>query len=340
MPYIESDLALNFDTYRFGSLGSHVITSASGSAVTSEGDGFKDEIWGTFSDAGGGQYAGSVAGYSQYAGSSTVLKIIGLADFSVADFAQAVSQNLSLSELLVSLGNIQVRGTAFGDLIRTHNGGDRIYSGFGNDTVFAGAGNDLIDEGYGKGGGQNYLRGEDGNDTIIGGDNFDDLHGNAGDDNIEGGHGDDWVVGGKGDDRLQGQHGDDIVYGNLGNDTCYGDWAYYGGPVIGRDLIRGGKGDDSLIGGWGDDWLSGDRDSDTISGGAGADVFHTFGEAGLDMVLDFNRAEGDRVQLAPGTAYTLAQAGSDVHINMVGGGQMVLVGVDLANLTGEWIFTL
>lgn len=340
MPNIESDFALNFDTYRFGHLGSHVITSASSTSVTSEGNGLKDNIWGAFTDAGGAQFSGSIMGYTQFAGTDVVLKIFGLDGFSVADFADAVSQNLSLSELLVSLGDVRVSGTKYGDLIRTHAGDDNIYPGFGNDTVFAGAGNDRIDAGYGRGGGQNYFRGEDGNDTIIGGDHFDDLHGNAGDDNIEGGHGDDWVVGGKGDDRLQGQHGDDIVYGNLGNDTCYGDWFYYGGPVVGHDLVRGGKGNDSLIGGWGDDWLSGDRDSDTISGGAGADVFHTFGEAGLDMVLDFNRAEGDRVQLAPGTVYTLAQAGSDVHINMVGGGQMVLVGVDLASLSGEWIFTL
>ena len=338
MPHIESNTALNFDTYRFGSLGSHVITSASSTSVTSEGGGFKDEIWGTFTEVGGGQYAGAVMGYTQTAGSDIVLKIFGLTGFSVAEFAQAVSQNLSLSDVLVSLGDINVWGTKFGDVVRTHAGDDRIYPGFGNDTVFAGGGDDWIDVGYGRGGGENYFRGEDGNDTIMGGSLFDDLHGNAGNDVVEGGHGNDWVVGGKDDDQLSGQHGDDIVYGNLGNDTCYGDWVYYGGRVVGNDLVRGGKGDDSLIGGDGDDWLSGDKDSDTISGGSGSDVFHTFGDAGLDRVLDFNRAEGDRVQLDPGTAYTVAQSGSDVVISMTGGGQMVLVGVDMASLSGDWIF--
>jgi serralysin len=55
-------------------------------------------------------------------------------------------------------------------------------------------------------------------------------------------------------------------------------------------------------------------------------------------VLDFNLAEGDRVQLAPGTTYSLAQVGADTVISMTGGGQLVLVGVAMSSLTGGWIF--
>jgi Ca2+-binding RTX toxin-like protein len=103
--------------------------------------------------------------------------------------------------------------------------------------------------------------------------------------------------------------------------------------------VRGGQGDDSLSGGAGDDWMSGDRGSDTISGGAGADIFNVIADVGLDRVLDFNRAEGDRVKIEPGSTYTTAQVGADVVISVSGGGQMVLAGVQLSSLSGDWIFT-
>jgi len=178
--------------------------------------------------------------------------------------------------------------------------------------------------------GRNYLRGDEGSDSLTGGGEFDDLHGNAGNDTLRGGAGDDWVVGGKDQDDLRGEAGGDIVYGNLGVDTCHGD--------DGNDIVRGGQQNDILYGGAGDDWMSGDRDNDTISGGSGADIFHTFGDAGIDRVLDFNRAEGDRVQLDPGTTYSVAQVGADTVISMGGGGQMTLVGVNMATLSGDWIF--
>ncbi|MCR5880290.1 hypothetical protein [Phenylobacterium sp. J367] len=62
------------------------------------------------------------------------------------------------------------------------------------------------------------------------------------------------------------------------------------------------------------------------------------GDAGLDRVTDFSRTEGELVYLLPGTQYTLAQEGADVALNMVGGGKRVLVGVQLASLTGDRIF--
>ncbi|MEH0690337.1 tandem-95 repeat protein, partial [Vibrio cholerae] len=85
--------------------------------------------------------------------------------------------------------------------------------------------------------------------------------------------GNDTVIGGEGDDILYGQGGDDILLGEEGN-----------------DILVGGTGDDTLIGGLGDDILT---------GGEGADIFKWVEmETAHDRVTDFNRAEGDALDLA------------------------------------------
>jgi serralysin len=202
---------------------------------------------------------------------------------------------------------------------------NNLQGGGGNDTVLGGAGGDTLLETSGS----NYLRGEAGDDFISGGSGFDDINGNLGNDTASGHLGNDWVVGGQGDDLLNGDEGDDIVYGNIGND-----WVDGG---VGADTLRGGQGDDMLLGQSGDDWLSGDRGNDTETGGAGADTFYIFGESGIDRVTDFNRAEGDRVQLDPGTTYTIAQTGADTVITLGGGAQLILVGVQSTSLTAGWV---
>jgi len=175
-----------------------------------------------------------------------------------------------------------------------------------------------------------YLRGDDGDDSISGGTAFDDINGNMGNDTAHGNAGDDWVVGGKDQDVLFGDDGDDIVLGNLGNDTLDGG--------AGNDVVRGGQGNDSLAGGAGNDFISGDRGDDTMTGGPGADNFHSSQDAGIDRVLDFSVAEGDRVQLDPGTTFTVSQVGADTVIDMGGGNQMILVGVQMSTLPPGTIF--
>jgi len=223
--------------------------------------------------------------------------------------------------------------------------GDYLVGLAGNDTIFGGAGDDFLQGGFSSidgvfpsdplTDGASVLRGNEGDDTIAGGAGFDDINGNQGNDVASGQNGGDWVVGGQGDEVLSGdapyirEAGDDVVLGNLGNDTCSGDG--------GNDIVRGGQGDDSVSGGSGEDWLSGDLGSDTVSGGAGADIFHSFGAAGIDRVTDFNRGEGDRVVLDPGSAYNAAQVGADTVITLAGGAQMVLVGAQLSSLGDGWI---
>jgi serralysin len=211
------------------------------------------------------------------------------------------------------------------DTIHGNEAANSIVGGAGDDDLWGGGGNDTLraDEGL------NFLRGEAGDDIMYGGGAFDDIHGNMGNDTGFGGAGSDWVVGGQDRDQLHGDIGDDVIYGNMGEDTAWGD--------AGNDLIRGGQDNDVLLGGDDDDWISGDKGSDTIWGGGGADIFHTWGQAGIDQIMDFSRALGDRVLVTERTPYTVAQSGDNVVIDMGGGNQMILVGVQMASLTEGWV---
>src|SRR3989344_5350854 len=164
-----------------------------------------------------------------------------------------------------------------------------------------------------------------GADPIAGSAAADVMRGYAGDDIIRGGEGTNYLRGDEGNDSIVGGTGFDDINGNMGNDT----------RVSGGG---GGQDNDLINGGGGADYVSGDKGSDTVTGGAGADIFHTFGDAGVDRVTDFRLAEGDRVQVDPGTQYTVSQVGADTVISMTGGGQMTLVDVQLSSRTAGWIF--
>jgi Ca2+-binding RTX toxin-like protein len=206
---------------------------------------------------------------------------------------------------------------------------DVLVGSSGYDTITGGDGDDVITGGGSTAPGGNVLRGEGGNDSILGGAGFDDINGNAGRDTASGGAGNDWVVGGQDDDLLSGDDGDDRVYGNLGNDTCLGG--------AGADVLRGGQGDDVLIGGDGNDFLSGDRGNDALTGGAGADTFNFFAGSGLDLVLDYNYAEGDRVRIEGGASYTISQIGANTLVDLGNGDVLTLVGVQANTLPAGWI---
>jgi Ca2+-binding RTX toxin-like protein len=294
--------------------------------VTLNGQGFVYDANGQLV---GGQVSRLLAAFANFSANVS-------GQFSAAPFLTWVVTDATQQGFATILaGNDRIDAGPSDDVIRSYGGNDVIQGFGGANIIFAGPGDDWI-YGYASTNltagtaGSNYLRGDEGNDVVVGGAAFDDINGNMGNDTAYGGLGDDWVVGGKDQDLLFGDVGNDIVYGNLGDDTCSGG--------DGSDTIRGGQANDTLAGGVGNDWLSGDRGNDTISGGTGADIFHTFGDAGLDRVTDFNATEGDQVMLDPGTQYTTAQLGADTVVSMTGGGQMVLVGVQLSTLPAGWIF--
>ena len=317
--------------------------SATGSATGMlEAPGDRD--WFAVTLTGGTNYAISLTG--QHGGGGTLVDpILRLHDATgqVVGYSDDISYPENSDSRLVfqagATGTYYVEAGAFADqasgsyTVSVTTGGaptagdDVLVGAPGGDTVQGLAGNDTVIGGNGP----NYLRGNDGDDSIQGGAGFDDINGNKGNDTIDGGGGGgDWLVGGQGDDLIIAHHGGNILYGNLGNDTLIGG--------DGVEILRGGQGDDSIQGGGGNDYISGDRGNDTVSGGAGADIFHGSQDAGIDKVLDFNLAEGDRVMLDPGTTYTVSQQGADTVIDMGGGNQMILVGVQLSTLTAGWIF--
>ncbi|THD74463.1 MAG: calcium-binding protein [Phenylobacterium sp.] len=210
------------------------------------------------------------------------------------------------------------------------DGNDSIQATASMPDVETGAGNDTI---VGLATANDYLRGGAGDDSIQGGASFDDINGNLGNDTIDGGSGgNDWLVGGQANDLITAHAGQNILYGNLGNDTLMGG--------NGGDTLRGGQGDDIIVGGSGNDWISGDRGSDTLTGGLGADTFHGFSGIGLDIVTDFNSAQGDKIQLDAGTQHTTSQVGADTVIDLGGGDEILLRNVQASSLPAGSIFLL
>jgi Ca2+-binding RTX toxin-like protein len=178
----------------------------------------------------------------------------------------------------------------------------------------------------------NTLFGGAGADYLVGGPGFNRLNGNIGDDTIVGASKQgDCLLGGQGNDSIDASNstGHNALQGNIGDDTLHGG--------AGGDTLRGGKGQDVLEGGSGADWISGDLGANTLTGGGGADTFHA--GAGHDLVTDFTVGEGDRISIDAGLAYQTSQSGSDVHIDLSNGGQIVLQNTRLSSLGPEsgWI---
>jgi hypothetical protein len=280
--------------------------------VLGEGD---DVLYG----GGGDDTVGSQAGNDQLHGGEGQDVVFG------GDGADFVHGNL---------GDDTVSGEAGDDLVFGGQGADVVHGNAGNDTVNGDMGQDVVYGGQGEdqlfgGADEDLMFGDLGADILQGNTGADTLDGGAGADTVYGGQDQDVVLGGDDNDLLFGDLGDDYVQGNAGADTLHGG--------AGNDLLHGGRDDDVLLGGEGDDWLSGDLGDDVLAGGAGADVFMVLAGGGVDRVLDFNAAEGDRVYIDPKTAYTTLQQGGDTVIDLGGGHRMILADVQLASLGDGWI---
>jgi Ca2+-binding RTX toxin-like protein len=247
--------------------------------------------------------SGSISRIVEAGPAGTTLEATGLAIDAPTLFNLARASSFDALVNLVFGGSDQLTGGAAADWIDGYGGDDAINGGAGAD----------------------FVRGLDGADTIDGGLDADDVNGNRGEDVVHGGDGADLVRGGQGVDTVHGDAGDDVhVNGNIGDDLVFGG--------AGADTVFGGQDQDRLFGEDGDDLLSGDLGADTLTGGAGADRFTIRPGAGADLVTDFNAAEGDRVQLAAGQAFTTAAVGGGIVLD-IGGAQLTLMGAT----AGDWV---
>jgi Ca2+-binding RTX toxin-like protein len=187
----------------------------------------------------------------------------------------------------------------------------------------------------------NVLTGGSGNDVLYGLDGNDTLIGNAGSANqLIGGTGNDTYIvsvttdqiveqAGEGTDTIQvsgisytlsdnvenlvntattGSAIARLVGNQLANDIQGGAVSDNLDGGAGNDVLHGGAGNDFLTGGAGDDVIIGGTGADELTGGAGADrfVFDSATSTGQDLLHDFTRAEGDKLdvsQLLQGVHY-------------------------------------
>jgi len=236
----------------------------------------------------------------------------------------------------MDLSGVSVDAPGLFSLLQMHDVGGVLNALLGGDDIINGSPfNDALD-GWGggdtivAGGGDDFVRGLDGNDLIDGGPGNDDVNGNRGEDVVHGSDGADFVRGGQGNDTVFGDAGDDFhVNGNIGDDIVHGD--------DGNDTVFGGQGNDMVFGDAGNDRLSGDLGDDVLVGGPGADQFLFRAGSGLDRVADFNPAEGDRIVLPGGTAYTLVDVNGEAVLDLGGGDRLTLTAVGFSSFNTGWV---
>jgi serralysin len=160
----------------------------------------------------------------------------------------------------------------------------------------------------------NILMGFAGNDTLNGGSGVDTLIGGTGDDTYVVDTTTDTITEsfGEGTDKVSSSVTYTLAAGsNLENLTLTGSAAINGTGNELANALTGNTGSNRLDGGAGNDVLVGGRGTDYLTGGLGADRFdfnalnESLVGAARDVVLDFNRAEGDKIDLATIDANTV-----------------------------------
>lgn len=186
--------------------------------------------------------------------------------------------------------------------------------------------------------GHDHLNGTDTGNMLFAGRGDDDVAGKAGNDMLDGGNGNDMIWGGSGNDNLTGGNGADLLVGGFGADHMNGgsgndtllSRSDAGEPVAAQD------GTTQIFA---DETAAFKAVNDVLTGGSGADTFrfeglvnakdeivakhvnadgtidwagvtgennnvhdHWVDGFGNDTITDFNRAQGDKIEIAAHTA--------------------------------------
>ncbi len=292
-------------------------------------------------------------------GNDTLRNIEGVQGTNFADTFNAVGYGLA-GALNVSSSNgtfNQFEGLA-GDDIITGNGNTRL--GYFNATAGV-----TIDMQAGSASGNASV----GHDTFIGvnsatGSNFADVYdatgftgvsaaGSFGTFNGFQGQGGDDIITGNGNTQVQYNNATagvavDLATGHVNGDASVGHDTITGGvnSVQGsnfNDTISGGTGNENLSGNVGDDIINGGGGNDFLTGGAGADRFIHAAGGGADFVQDFNRGQGDRIDVIGVTGiYGLAdiqsratQVGANTVIDFGSGDTITLQNITIGSLVAS-----
>jgi Ca2+-binding RTX toxin-like protein len=202
--------------------------------------------------------------------------------------------------------------------------------------------NDRFEDFFARFGGgtsdHDHLNGTTGNNTLFGGGSDDTLAGMAGNDTLNGGSGNDKIWGGSGNDRLSGGTGNDLLVGGFGADVMDGG---AGNDVLlsrsdAGEMVAAQDGKTQIFAA---ESAAFKAVNDTLIGGAGADTFrwemnvnakdeivakhvnadgtidwvgvtgenndvhdHWVDGFGNDVIRDFNRAQGDKIEISGHTA--------------------------------------
>jgi Ca2+-binding RTX toxin-like protein len=199
----------------------------------------------------------------------------------------------------------------FEDFIARFTGGtsghDHLNGSTSGNTLFGGSGDDDVS-------------GMAGNDMLNGGTGADKLWGGSGNDNLSGGNGADLLVGGFGADRMDGGSGNDVLLSRSDagemvaaqdgttqifaeetaafkavNDTLTGgaggDTFRFEGMVNAKDeIVAKHVNDDGTI-----DWVGVTGENNDVHD-------HWVDGFGNDVIRDFNRAQGDKIEISAHTA--------------------------------------
>jgi Ca2+-binding RTX toxin-like protein len=214
------------------------------------------------------------------------------------------------------VGIENLTGSVYHDILRGDDGANWLRGLDGDDNMFGNGGDDVLDGGNGN----DWLDGSAGVDTLTGG---------LGDDGYVVDNASDVIVesAGQGVDRLEAQASYALApsveieamsmyqpyiadaFDLTGNDFSQQITGNTGSNVLsglgGNDVLSGGDGFDRLFGGAGNDLLFGGAGNDDLIGGSGADqfVYQAISESGLvpgaiDVIHDFNPAEGDKIDVS------------------------------------------
>ena len=243
--------------------------------------------------------------------------------------------------LLGGAGDDNLYGDAGKDSLTGGAGNDKLFGGAGADLLFGGGGDDTLEGGAGadrfvvnQGDGKDAITDFSAEDSLELGEGIaqDDLKKSVADGNltIRLADGQSITLVGLGGEANSEKLGVTLSDGSLfgkfvpfakidegdpGSDTDDDLHVEVGDPQANvmsvpdgkRGLMYGLRGKDTLTGNADNDTLIGGRDRDVLTGGAGADAFVLVpqGKKHMSLIMDFDSAEGDRIQLAANKRFSV-----------------------------------